>query len=127
MLDKQSGDCHSMTEVYGSKSGQNAIWGNSKESLEYLPLGKTTGGASRFFYCAKASRSERGNGNSHPTVKPVKLIEYLVRMVSRESAIILDPFLGSGTTAICAKNLNRKYIGIDSGELYCGIAVSRLT
>jgi site-specific DNA-methyltransferase (adenine-specific) len=61
-----------------------------------------TGGASRFFYVAKASTSDRGNNNTHPTVKPVDLMRYLVRLVTPPRGIVLDPFAGSGTTGQAA-------------------------
>src|SRR5690606_3924269 len=50
------------------------------------------GGASRFFYCAKASKKERGEGNNHPTVKPLSLIKYLITLVTPPGGICLDPF-----------------------------------
>ena len=53
-----------------------------------------TGGASRFFYCAKASKKERGEGNNHPTVKPLSLIKYLITLVTPPEGICLDPFEG---------------------------------
>jgi len=55
------------------------------------------GSAARFFYCAKATQAER-KGSKHPTIKPKALIDYLVKMVSKEGHTILDPFGGSGTT-----------------------------
>ena len=64
--------------------------------------------------------------NHHPTVKPIKLMSYLIMLASREGDIVLDPFVGSGTTCIAAQNLNRKYIGIDKSEEYCKIARARL-
>lgn len=66
------------------------------------------------------------NQNNHPTVKPVKLMEYLVKLVSRENAVVLDPFIGSGSTAIACKLLNRKYIGLEIDEEYINIANSRI-
>jgi site-specific DNA-methyltransferase (adenine-specific) len=119
------------------------------------------GGASRFFYCAKASKSERnygceqliekpradinkimgesgnfktGSGNDrttkfsnfHPTVKPIKLMEYLVKLVTKEGAIVLDPFLGSGTTAVACIKLNRNWIGIEKNKEYIEIANARI-
>jgi len=60
----------------------------------------------------------------HPTVKPHAIIEDLV-LRCIEGGLILDPFLGSGTTAYCAKKLNRKCIGIDSDEKSCEIATKR--
>jgi len=140
-----------------------------------------SGGASRFYYCAKASRSERNAGlegmeenkdrlfkdrklivcnicgckamkeapgkqlrcehndyryetvkhetsykNNHPTVKPIKLFEWLIKLVTREGQTVLDPFLGSGTTAIAAHNTGRKCIGIEREEEYLGIARGRI-
>jgi len=63
--------------------------------------------------------------NQHPTVKPLKLMSYLITLGSREGDIILDPFLGSGTTALGCKLLNRKCIGIEIEEKYCEIAAKR--
>jgi len=115
-------------------------------------------GPSRFFYCAKASKSERNLGcedleekkqdttrkeenpggdnprnrgvnlrkNNHPTVKPIKLMEYLIKLVSREGATVLDPFLGSGTTGIACVKLNRMFIGIEKEEEYIQIAKARI-
>jgi len=82
--------------------------------------------SSRFFYCAKASKSERGDGNNHPTVKPIALMEYLINLISRKEAIVLDPFAGSGTTEIACRKLNRKYIGIELSKDYVKIAEKRL-
>lgn len=92
-----------------------------------------SGSASRFFYCAKSSRSERNkgteeldHGNNHATVKPIALMEYLVKLVSKEDAIILDPFAGSGSTLVACKNLNRNYIGMELDPEYIKIAEARL-
>lgn len=80
------------------------------------------GGASRFFYCAKASKSERnadlppGSRNTHPTVKPVKLMEYLVRLVTPAGGTVLDPYMGSGTTLVAAAHLGFDSIGIDRDD-----------
>lgn len=64
--------------------------------------------------------------NNHPTVKPIALMEYLVKLVSRENATVLDPFLGSGTTGIACKNLDRNFIGIELDEDYLKIAEKRI-
>lgn len=129
--------------------------------------------ASRFFYCAKASKRERNigcenmekeighnrfdkckncggyilqnpdrksackcenpkrehnkvKGNFHPTVKPLALMKYLIKLVSREGQIVLDPFIGSGSTCVAAKILKRKYIGIDNDPEYVNITNARL-
>lgn len=85
------------------------------------------GSAARFFYCAKASKKERGEGNTHPTVKSIALMEWLIKLVTPEGALIVDPFAGSGTTLIAAKNLGRQYIGGDITAEYVEIARKRLT
>lgn len=83
--------------------------------------------AARFFYCAKASRRERGDGNNHPTVKPLSLVQYLCRLTKTPTGgIILDPFMGSGTTLLAARTEGRQVVGIELSEDYCKIAVERL-
>jgi len=62
----------------------------------------------------------------HPTPKPLRLIEKLIVDFSKEGDVVLDPFVGSGTTAVAAKKLKRKYIGIDISEKYCEVAKKRL-
>ena len=64
--------------------------------------------------------------DGHPTQKPLKLMEYLCKLVSVPGSIILDPFAGSGSTLVAAKRLGRKYIGVDIGVDYCKIAEARL-
>lgn len=114
-------------------------------------------GASRFFYCAKASRSERNAGlagmpergagslnmrtdahshangmntnpaaNGHPTVKPVALMRWLVRLVTPPGGRILDPFMGSGSTGVAAVQEGFDFIGIDTSAEYCEIAERRI-
>jgi DNA modification methylase len=62
----------------------------------------------------------------HPTPKPLAIVQYLAEAYASEASTILDPFLGSGTTAVAAKRLGRKCIGIEISEKYCEIAVNRL-
>ena len=62
----------------------------------------------------------------HPTVKPLEMVKNLIVNSSQENDIILDPFLGSGTTAVAAKDLNRKYIGYEISKEYCQIAKQRM-
>lgn len=73
-----------------------------------------SGSAARFFYCAKSSKSERGEGNTHPTVKPIALMEYLIKLVTREGYVVLDPMSGSGTTALACINTGRNYVCIEN-------------
>jgi hypothetical protein len=152
----------------------NLIHDGSQEVLDLFPntgngVGQRTyddsGSASRFFYCAKASKAERNRGcegleekfkagtefrpsyleryeetgdngtpsarfgkmtNNHPTVKPIALMEYLVKLVTREGQTVLDPFAGSGTTGIACKNLNREAILIEREAEYVEIAKRRI-
>lgn len=64
--------------------------------------------------------------NFHPTVKPIALMEYLVKLVSREGQVVLDPFMGSGTTGMACKKLNRDFIGIEMMPEYMEIAKCRI-
>jgi hypothetical protein len=85
-----------------------------------------TGGPSRFFYTAKASRSERGEGNHHPTVKPIALMRWLVRLVTPPSGVVLDPFAGSGSTGCAAALEGFQFIGIEQDAEYAAIAERRI-
>jgi len=62
----------------------------------------------------------------HPTQKPLKLIEHLLSFMTDENDVVLDPFAGSGTTAVACEKLNRKWIGIELNKEYCDIIVERL-
>lgn len=66
------------------------------------------------------------DGALHPTMKPLQLFKWCVELFSQEGQTILDPFLGSGTTAVACKQLNRNFIGIEISEKYCEIARRRL-
>jgi len=84
-----------------------------------------------FLLVPKASKDEKNNGlghlqNGHPTVKPLKLMAYLITLGSRCGDVVLDPFLGSGATALAAKVLGRRFIGFELSSEYCAIAERRL-
>ena len=159
ILDEQSGVTKSSPDKRSNEILDNNVY---SEGWKRTPNNiNDKGGASRFFYCAKASKSERNLGcdefeekamceidkmggskcsmktgsgnernvlkkNNHPTVKPIKLMEYLIKLVSKEGAVVLDPFLGSGTTAIACQKLNRKWIGIEKEEEYVKICEARI-
>jgi DNA modification methylase len=111
-VDAYDGDSH--TKMLRGRSGPDNQHGDS-------------GSASRFFYCAKASRKERGEGNDHPTVKPIALMEYLCKLVTPPSGgHILDPFCGSGTTAIVAQRAGNDFTGIELEQDYVQIAQQRV-
>jgi site-specific DNA-methyltransferase (adenine-specific) len=129
MLDEQSGLLKSGAKPrYGVNrvpSGNGITHGGMpwKPNREYEA---DSGGASRFFYCAKASKSERGDGNIHPTVKPVKLMRYLCRLITPPGGTVLDPFMGSGSTLIAAKLEGFHGIGIEREAEYVEIAKWRM-
>ena len=62
----------------------------------------------------------------HPTIKPLKIVQNLIINSSSEGDVVLDPFLGSGTTAVAAANTGRHYIGFELDERYCAMACKRL-
>jgi site-specific DNA-methyltransferase (adenine-specific) len=64
--------------------------------------------------------------NNHPTVKPLALMEYLINMITPKGGTVLDPFMGSGTTGVACKNLNRNFIGIELDPEYFKIAERRV-
>jgi DNA modification methylase len=73
-----------------------------------------------------AGMTETPRANIHPTVKPIALMEYLVKLVSREGQVVLDPFMGSGTTGMACKKLDRDFVGIEMMEEYMEIAKARI-
>jgi len=84
------------------------------------------GSPARFFYCARASKTDRGEGNTHPTVKPASLMRYLVRLVTPPGGTVLDPFCGSGSTGVAAVREGFGFIGVDLDPRYIGIANDRI-
>jgi DNA modification methylase len=85
-----------------------------------------SGSAARFFYCAKATTDERGEGNNHPTVKPVDLMRWLCRLVTPRGGTVLDPFAGSGSTLIAADAEQFDAIGCELSPDYAAIAEQRV-
>lgn len=102
-------------------NGTNWLTGNH-ESTEYTDQGS----ASRFFYCAKASKKDRGEGNNHPTVKPTDLMAYLCRLVTPPGGVVLDPFMGSGSTGKAAMREGFRFTGIEMDPDYFEIAKARI-
>ena len=85
-----------------------------------------TGSAARFFYCAKASKKERGEGNNHPTVKPTALMRYLVRLITPPGGTVLDPYMGSGTTGVAAAIEGFDFVGVEQDAEYLDVAEKRI-
>lgn len=159
MLDEQTGE---LTPGYSGEKSRG--WGaGGEQKIENWKannvLGyRDTGGASRFFYVAKAKKKEKyiyckdckdsypatevenhihghykENGKpdwshivKHPTVKPIKLMEYLVRLVTPIGGICLDPYMGSGTTGIICIQNEYQFIGIEKDKEYFDIAMKRI-
>ena len=101
-------------EVYGSFAGR----------APQEPRGDA-GSAARFFYCAKASKTER-RGSKHPTVKPVALMRWLVRMVTPPGGVVLDPFAGTGTTGEAAYLEGFDSVMVEMTEEYWSDIVNRM-
>ena len=102
----------------------DAWWSKNLKSLPE-PVQKTF----PFMIVPKASRSEKDNGldrNIHPTVKPLTLMNYLVTLGSRKGDVVLEPFAGSGTTALACVAQERDYIAIEREQEYYEIAKARL-
>lgn len=168
LLDEQSGTLKTGGNGKSKKAGfQTSIVGgkgafdnSQSDSLAHSFAGDS-GGASRFFYVAKASKRERNEGlegmpkvtsrqgmggtmptdddgkdrdrfsvtqaNHHPTVKPIKLMEYLIKLITPPNGTVLDPFMGSGSTGVAAKRLGFNFIGIEREKEYCDIAEKRIS
>jgi site-specific DNA-methyltransferase (adenine-specific) len=130
MLDEQSGEGVSKRAPRGSGKSETAtygVWGLADDDTRGH---NDTGGASRFFYTAKASRQDRNAGgladNTHPTVKPTELMRWLIRLVTPPGGIILDPFGGSGSTGLAARAENTRCILIEREPEYLNIIRDRL-
>ena len=81
----------------------------------------------RVFLVDKPKENEKGSFNNHKTVKPLSLFKYLINLTTKPNSIVLDPFIGSGTTAIACKELNRKFIGVETNKQYIDISTKRLS
>lgn len=106
------------------RTSKNA-YGDMKAARDAIARGDT-GSAARFFYCAKATTEERGEGNNHPTVKPVALMRWLCRLVTPVGGTVLDPFAGSGSTLIAADAEQFDAIGCELSPDYAAIAERRV-
>ena len=114
----------SRIEQFSNSDGRfpaNLVHDGSQDVLELM------GDAQRFFYCAKASKRDRGEGNDHPTVKPNALMRWLVRLVCPQGGAVLDPFMGSGSTGVACMQEGMEFVGIDMEEHYCEIANTRIS
>ena len=97
------------------------------KGLEGLPLGNPPGSKRSKPAPGRNAALGKPRQNFHPTVKPLKLFSYILTLASREGDLVLDPFVGSGTTAIGCKMLNRNFIGFEINQEYVTIANARLS
>jgi DNA modification methylase len=88
-------------------------------------IGEVQSEHQKYFYAPRATRKEKGTDNDHPTVKPVDLMAYLIKIYSPVNSTVLDPFVGSGSTGVAAIRENRNFVGIDLSDHYTEIATSR--
>jgi site-specific DNA-methyltransferase (adenine-specific) len=173
ILDEQSG-VSKTGDIKSYKQKNIHSYNGSMPTIREVNFKGDKGGASRFFYVAKASKAERnkgledfdekplafsnqakaelkrgnlefnGNGiigegivghgnkinmlkNFHPTVKPIKLMQYLVKMITPPNGIVLDPFCGSGTTGVACKLDGFQFVGLEQDPEYAKIAEARIT
>lgn len=127
-LDKQSGDIRANRSVR-DPNGSLGYHGGAKGLPDVVSGYEDTGGASRFFYTAKAGTDERPrvDGVAHPTVKPVDLMRWLVRLVTPPGGTVLEPFAGSGTTAEACVIEGLHCIAIEREADYLPLIVQRLS
>lgn len=112
-------------EYAGRGKKQNVAFGDYG-GYEFIARAGDSGSAARFFYVAKASKEDREEGNTHPTVKPTDLMRYLVRMVTPPAGVVLDPFMGSGSTGKACVLEGFRFVGIDLHADHVGIAKRRI-
>ena len=109
----------------GKKNGDKFGGGYAPPDEDAIGYGDA-GSAARFFYCAKASKKDRGEGNAHPTVKPTELMRYLCRLVTPPGGTVLDPFMGSGSTGKAALLEGFAFVGIEREQESFDTAVARI-
>ncbi|MEZ0326989.1 MAG: DNA methyltransferase, partial [Fimbriimonas sp.] len=129
MLDEQSGLLKSggNPKRRGSAKFKNAFNEFQGQEECVVHRGANAGGASRFFYCAKATAAERGEGNNHPTVKPIALMRHLVRLVTPIGGTVVDPYMGSGSTAIACAEEGMNCIAMEREQGWVDVARVRLS
>jgi hypothetical protein len=134
LMDRQSGSLRARgnvtptkrdprTSMFGVGGAPGEIdAGDSRVASRFFP----TFDADPFLYQAKASKRDRGDGNRHPTVKPLALMRWLVRLVTPPGGLVLDPFAGSGTTLVAAMAEGMDAIGIEREAEYVEIIKARI-
>jgi DNA modification methylase len=131
LLDEQAGNATGAHGRSAKDYGPKPMFsGPMRHTAQAVPADR--GSPSRFFtrlhYCAKASRRERGEGNTHPTVKPLALMRWLCRLTKTPTGgVVLDPFAGSGTILLAALLEGRRAVGVEVDPAYFEIARKRLS
>jgi site-specific DNA-methyltransferase (adenine-specific) len=124
---KATGRPNCIGKIYnGVNNGSSEIYNDGYQSRESTLCYSDSGSNARFFYCAKASKADRGDANHHPTVKPTDLMRYLCRLVTPPNGTVLDPFMGSGSTGKAAILEGFRFIGIEREAEYLEIARARI-
>lgn len=107
------------------RKSPNGCYGETPPASDHVKRGDS-GSAARFFYCAKATKKDRGEGNTHNTVKPTDLMRYLCRLVTPTGGVVFDPFAGSGSTGKAAVAEGFKFFGAELQPEYVKIAAQRI-
>jgi len=115
---------HKTTHAGGD--GSPEFTANDKGRFPSNVIGEVQG-HQQYFYCPKVSKRERMSFNTHPTVKPVELMKYLIRLVAPSGAHIIDPFCGSGSTGMACKQLGVEFTGIEQDPEFVKIARQRIS
>ena len=122
---KPSGSAMAGKPTSRKASGAHSSYSHGLGAPKDTVYHSDSGSAARFFYTAKASKDDRDKGNTHPTVKPTDLMAYLCRLVTPADGVVLDPFMGSGTTGKAALSEGFSFIGIERDPEYYAICESR--
>ena len=112
-------------EIDAGRFPANLIHDGSQQVLELFPE-TNKDSAARFFYCPKASKKDRDEGNNHPTVKPTALMQYLCRLITPTGGVVLDPYMGSGSTGKAAVKEGFSFVGCELDKDYYKIAKERI-
>ena len=106
-------------QEYGTKDA------NPKGRYPMNIIGEVETAHQKYFYAPRATRKEKGKYNNHPTVKPINLMAYLIKIYSPVNSTVLDPFCGSGSTGVAAIRESRNFVGVDLSSDYTEIARER--
>lgn len=143
--DKRKFPAGTVSDTEGVFGGGGGLYGDQPRTTDRSPNGRfpanlihdgsidvneALNGNARYFYCAKATKADRNEGldgaNTHNTVKPTALMQYLCRLVTPPNGVILDPFCGSGSTGKAAMLEGFRFIGIEMDEQFADIARARV-